>query len=118
MLESSKLNGSTSNLEFHFADVMSSVMNPSKDCITSTGLLGSTGNFTANEGFVKATGTRYNIGGLVWNLPEGHRMEDYLLVWIGADNSAFANVVLTFNGCDIGRSALLFIGESVSFWNK
>ena len=114
MLKSSKLNGSTSNLEFHFADVMSSVMNPSKDCITSTGLLGSTGNFTANEGLGKATGTRYNIGGFVWNLLEGHRMEDYLLF----ETSAFANVVLTFNGCDIGRSALLFIGESVSFWNK
>ncbi|XP_034680154.1 2-(3-amino-3-carboxypropyl)histidine synthase subunit 2-like [Vitis riparia] len=103
MLESSKLSGSTSNLEFHFAEVMCSVMNPSKDCTTSNGHLGSVGSFTANEGFGKATGTRYSIGGLVWNLPEGHRMEDYLLVWIGADNSAFANVVLTFNGCDIVR---------------
>lgn len=30
-------------------------------------------------------------------------MEDYLLFWIGADNPAFANVVLTFNNCEIVR---------------
>jgi len=29
-------------------------------------------------------------------------MEDYSLFWIGHDNSAFANVVLTFNVCEIG----------------
>ncbi|GJV70508.1 2-(3-amino-3-carboxypropyl)histidine synthase subunit 2, partial [Tanacetum coccineum] len=44
---------------------------------------------------------KYRIGGLVWNLEEGQSMEDYSLFWIGPDNSAFANVVLTFNGCDI-----------------
>lgn len=44
----------------------------------------------------------YRLGGLTWYLPEGSKIEDYLLFWIGSDSSAFANVVLTFNGCDIG----------------
>ncbi|KAG7566427.1 Diphthamide synthesis DPH1/DPH2 [Arabidopsis suecica] len=45
----------------------------------------------------------YRLGGLTWDLPEGSKIEDYLLFWIGSDSSAFANVVLTFNGCDIVR---------------
>ncbi|XP_019093205.1 PREDICTED: diphthamide biosynthesis protein 2-like [Camelina sativa] len=45
----------------------------------------------------------YSLGGLTWDLPEGSKIEDYLLFWIGSDSSAFANVVLTFNGCDIVR---------------
>lgn len=47
-------------------------------------------------------GAIYRIGGLTWKLPEGQSMEDYLLFWIGLDNSAFSNVVLTFNACEIG----------------
>ncbi|KAJ4848658.1 hypothetical protein Tsubulata_037819 [Turnera subulata] len=43
------------------------------------------------------------IGGLTWDLPSGQEVEDYLLFWIGSDNSAFENVVLTFNGCKIVR---------------
>nr|TKW11614.1 hypothetical protein SEVIR_6G243500v2 [Setaria viridis] len=31
------------------------------------------------------------------------KMEDYLIFWIGQDNSAFANIVLTFNKCEIVR---------------
>lgn len=107
VLEPSKLSGFTSNLEFHFADVICSVMSPSKDSVNCGGHLGSVGIFTANDSFGNTMGTRYSIGGLVWNLPERQRMEDYLLVWIGSDNSAFANVVMTFNGCDIGRSLFL-----------
>ncbi|KAH9783253.1 2-(3-amino-3-carboxypropyl)histidine synthase subunit 2 [Citrus sinensis] len=47
--------------------------------------------------------TRHTIGGLVWNIPDRKKMEEHLLFWIGSDNSAFANVVLTFNGCEIVR---------------
>ncbi|KAG4972634.1 hypothetical protein JHK84_038710 [Glycine max] len=50
-----------------------------------------------------ASGTVYSIGGLAWKLPEGQSMDDYLLFWIGHDDSAFANVVLTFNACEIVR---------------
>uniref|UniRef100_A0A7N0VLP5 2-(3-amino-3-carboxypropyl)histidine synthase subunit 2 n=1 Tax=Kalanchoe fedtschenkoi TaxID=63787 RepID=A0A7N0VLP5_KALFE len=46
---------------------------------------------------------RYCIGGLVWNIPQGHTVDDYLLFWIGSDGPAFTNVVMTFNGCQIVR---------------
>ncbi|CAM8920502.1 unnamed protein product [Rhodiola kirilowii] len=48
-------------------------------------------------------GSRYSLGGLVWTLPRGQTMEDYLLFWIGSDSPAFANAVMTFNGCQFVR---------------
>ncbi|OAY71771.1 Diphthamide biosynthesis protein 2 [Ananas comosus] len=46
---------------------------------------------------------KYFLGGLTWSITKDHKMEDFLLFWIGQDNSAFANVVLTFNTCEIVR---------------
>ncbi|XVF09542.1 hypothetical protein REPUB_Repub07fG0102900 [Reevesia pubescens] len=89
-------------MELRFADVKCSIINPFEDLRTSNGILGCFGSCT-NSSLDTATGTRYSLGGLIWDLPEGQRMEDYLLLWIGPDNSAFANVVLTFNGCEIVR---------------
>ncbi|OMO57422.1 Diphthamide synthesis, DPH1/DPH2 [Corchorus capsularis] len=86
-----------------FADVICSSINPLEDHRNSDGLLGLLGSLTTNNSFGAASGTRYSLGGLIWDLPEGQRMEDYLLLWVGPDNSAFANVVLTFNGCEIVR---------------
>ncbi|XP_027341616.1 2-(3-amino-3-carboxypropyl)histidine synthase subunit 2 isoform X2 [Abrus precatorius] len=83
--------------EVHFADVLSSVMFPSKDIKKINGLQ------EPASGCNGASGTIYSIGGLTWKLPEGQRMEDYLLFWIGQDDSAFANVVLTLNACEIVR---------------
>lgn len=102
----SKLCGMTSRLELYCADAACSIMDPSENIKTSCGHLGLVGNH--NEDSTNAVGARYSIGGLTWSLPEGHRIEDYLLCWIGAYNSAFTNVVLTFNGCEIGTN-LLFI---------
>lgn len=45
----------------------------------------------------------YRIGGLTWSLPVGHRMEDYLLFYVGSDDSAFANILMTYNTCEIGE---------------
>ncbi|KAK7274365.1 hypothetical protein RIF29_15450 [Crotalaria pallida] len=87
----------------HFADVPSSVMFPSKDINKSNGLQELNGDFSNNACSDGANGTGYSIGGLTWKLPEGQSMEDYLLFWIGLDNSAFANVVLTYNACEIVR---------------
>ncbi|XP_071914293.1 uncharacterized protein [Coffea arabica] len=56
-----------------------------------------------NEDSSQKTDTKFRLGGLGWSLPEGHRMEDYLLFWIGLDNSAFTNFILTFNSCEIVR---------------
>lgn len=97
-VESSRSCGFDSPLEVHCADVICSIMNPSKDIKASNEHLGTVGVSAANGGCA-----RYSIGGLAWYLPEGQKMEDYLLFWVGSDNSAFANVVLTFNGCDIVR---------------
>lgn len=46
----------------------------------------------------------YRIGGLTWSLPVGHRIEDYLLFYVGSDDSAFANISMTYNTCEIGVS--------------
>ncbi|OMO49460.1 Diphthamide synthesis, DPH1/DPH2 [Corchorus olitorius] len=86
-----------------FADVMCSSINPLEDHRNSDGLLGLLGSLTTNNSFGASSGPRYSLGGLIWDLAEGQRMEDYLLLWVGPDNSAFANVVLTFNGCEIVR---------------
>lgn len=101
-LESSNLLGSNSSLELHFADVMPSVINPIKDRKTSNGHLGLVSNSTISEACGMAAATEYKIGGLKWSVKEGLCIDDYSLFWIGPDNSALANVVLTFNGCEIG----------------
>ncbi|XP_017607365.2 uncharacterized protein LOC108453646 isoform X1 [Gossypium arboreum] len=89
-------------LELIFADVMCSSINPLKDHRKSNGL-GYLGSCSSVNSLGAATGTRCSLGGLIWDLLEGRRVEDYLLLWIGPDNSAFSNVVLTFNGCEIVR---------------
>ncbi|WJX16458.1 hypothetical protein P8452_06479 [Trifolium repens] len=103
LLESSTSCKSDLKSEFHFADVPSPYMFPSKDIKKLSGIQEEAcgcGNNSSSDG---PSGTIYNIGGLTWKLPEGQSMEDYSLIWIGQDNSAFANVVLTFNACDIVR---------------
>ncbi|KAK3035500.1 hypothetical protein RJ639_033959 [Escallonia herrerae] len=91
--ESINLCGSTSQLQLHYADVMCSVVNPSEGHLRVGSCADGCGN---------AADTRYSIGGLTWSVPGGQKIEDYSLFWIGSDNPAFSNVVLTFNGCEIG----------------
>lgn len=99
----SSICGSTSMLEVLYADVCCSVFRPSETC-RSADQLGFTGSQVVNECPAEETSQNYNIAGLSWRLPQGQKMEDYLLFWIGLDNPAFANVVLTFNSCEIGKS--------------
>ncbi|XP_076951373.1 uncharacterized protein LOC143624692 [Bidens hawaiensis] len=80
----------TSRSKLHFADVMSQSMNPNE-------------TYDVNGDCDDVSRKSYRIGGLIWSLEQGFSMEDYSLFWIGPDNSAFANVVLTFNGCEIVR---------------
>ncbi|XP_061359814.1 uncharacterized protein LOC133303862 [Gastrolobium bilobum] len=86
-----------------FADVPSSVMFPSKDIKRLNGLQEPDGGYSNNVTSDGENGSICSIGGLTWKLPKGKSMEDYSLFWIGPDNSAFANVVLTFNACEIVR---------------
>lgn len=94
--------------DIHFADVICSIINPSDNKKNPDGLAGPFGEYSSIDDVGAAAGTGHRIGGLMWELPNGHRMVDYLLVWIGADNSAFANVVMTFNDCEIGISVAMF----------
>ncbi|CAI0458920.1 unnamed protein product [Linum tenue] len=97
----SSLNASTSSCEYHFADVASRVTDPPKLCENSENLRPDCDCDTSCEGVT--SGFTGSIGGLIWSLPKGSKMEDYSLYWIGSENSAFANAVLTFNGCEIVR---------------
>ncbi|KAK6121539.1 hypothetical protein DH2020_044719 [Rehmannia glutinosa] len=94
--------GSTSMFEHFYADVSCSVINPSETCSPAI-QLGSIDSQVVNESIAEETSQNYNIGGLSWRLPQGRKMEDYLLFWIGSEDPAFANVVLTFNSCEIVR---------------
>lgn len=87
--------------QVQFADVMCSVMNPLSDPQVSNDIAAD--GVTSSNSFGTVSGNVYRIGGLVWELPEGSKMEDYLLFWIGSNNSAFANIVLTYSGCEIGK---------------
>ncbi|KAJ0091966.1 hypothetical protein Patl1_26695 [Pistacia atlantica] len=87
-------------LEINYANVMCTVINPSEN---HKSINEPASGSPADDISGAVTGTRYAIGGLTWNIPEGHKIEDYLLFWIGSDNSAFANVVLTFNSSEIVR---------------
>ncbi|CAF2048621.1 unnamed protein product [Brassica napus] len=86
-----------SQLKFSVANVLCSFISPSKDPRESM-------EHPVPSGEDSLSSSRsYRLGGLTWDLPEGSKIEDYLLFWIGSDSSAFANVVLTFNGCDVVR---------------
>ncbi|CAH8390258.1 unnamed protein product [Eruca vesicaria subsp. sativa] len=88
---------SKAELKFSVANVMCSFISPSKDPRESM-------EHPVPCGEDSLSSSRsYRLGGLTWELPEGSKIEDYLLFWIGSDSSAFANVVLTFNGCDVVR---------------
>ncbi|XP_010524170.1 PREDICTED: diphthamide biosynthesis protein 2 isoform X2 [Tarenaya hassleriana] len=80
---------------FHFADVTCLFISPSKEHS------GPSSEHADNDD--SGTTTKYTLGGLTWDLSKGDKMEDCLIFWIGSENSAFANAVLTFNGCDIVR---------------
>ncbi|GMH30676.1 hypothetical protein Nepgr_032519 [Nepenthes gracilis] len=105
--ETSKLWRSTSKPNILYAEVLCSTKDPLKDHMIPNGQAEIVGGHKANgkcnaEGETGA-GIRYCIGGLTWILLNGYRIEDFLLFWIGPDNSAFTNVVLRFNGCEIVR---------------
>ncbi|CAL9063777.1 uncharacterized protein LOC103986835 isoform X1 [Musa acuminata AAA Group] len=102
-----------------YSDVIGSVINPSQDCTTEKDQIRSLNGSITNAGFTSGrdekkilkfgngrrmeNGTCFELGGLTWSIPSDHKIEDYLLFWIGPENSAFTNVVLTFNNCEIIR---------------
>ncbi|EPS72344.1 hypothetical protein M569_02414, partial [Genlisea aurea] len=83
--------------EVVYADVLSSVVTPPETFSDVNHTL------STSECHQQEKVQNYRIGGLSWSLPIDRKMDDYLIFWIGSNNQAFANVVLTFNGCDIVR---------------
>ncbi|KAL2936695.1 2-(3-amino-3-carboxypropyl)histidine synthase subunit 2 [Bienertia sinuspersici] len=94
--EAQQISTSLSKLDISCVDVMSSDVAPPKGQVEGVDNL--SGSHEAGDAEVHSS---YSIGGLMWSLPHGQRIEDYLLFWIGPDNSAFANLVLTYNACEI-----------------
>jgi diphthamide biosynthesis protein 2 len=91
---------SKTDSQLSVANVLCSFISPSKDPRES---MEHPRPYSESDSSDSLSSSRsYRLGGLTWDLPEGSKIEDYLLFWIGSDSSAFANVVLTFNGCDIG----------------
>ncbi|KAL5203904.1 hypothetical protein ABZP36_008775 [Zizania latifolia] len=102
-------------VEIQYADVLCSVMSPSsvadKEHSQSNGTtpnddlsiqIDGVATFVNNCCNVEGSTRKYSLGGVMWATSIDDNMEDYLLYWIGQDNSAFANIVLTFNKCEIG----------------
>lgn len=106
------------NLEVHYADIMCSVMSPSStsregnECPQLSGTSCSGGlsiecdaaTFLNNHSPMEQSGSmrKFSLGGVTWEISAEDNMDDYFIFWIGQDNSAFANIVLTFNKCEIG----------------
>lgn len=102
--EAVNLSTSSSKLDISCADILSSVVAPTKGHMASKGQVEVVDNLSgSHEAGDAEVHTSYSICGLTWSIPHGRRIEDYLVFWIGPDNSAFANVVLTFNACEIVR---------------
>ncbi|KNA10887.1 hypothetical protein SOVF_140160, partial [Spinacia oleracea] len=102
--EALKLSTSSSKLDISCASVLSPAVAPPEEKTASNGQVEAVNNLSGcPEAGDAEVYTSYNIGGLTWRLPHGQQIEDYLVFWIGPDNSAFANVVLTFNACEIVR---------------
>lgn len=121
--ESLILGQSNPSLKVVYAEVVGLVIDPYVDStkeidqVTSQSNSMSDAGFNVNEDERKIlkssnrnkteSGTGYRLGGLTWNVPD-RKIEDYLLFWIGPDNAAFNNLVLTFNNCEISKSFSIF----------
>ncbi|WVZ52905.1 hypothetical protein U9M48_003906 [Paspalum notatum var. saurae] len=98
---------SSCNPEVQYADILCSVMSPSSSateehkCPESTGTSynGHFSTFPDNRCSTESSSFthKYILGGVTWNISVQEKMEEFLIFWIGQDNSAFANIVLTFN---------------------
>lgn len=111
-------NSDSHNYKIQYADVLCSEMSPSssptadKQCPESNESTHNDdlpahnddlANFMNSCCNVEGSTRNYNLGGLTWGISIDEKMDDYLLYWIGEDNSAFSNIALTFNKCDIVR---------------
>jgi diphthamide biosynthesis protein 2 len=115
-MESCKSN--SGNHEVQYAEVLCSVMSPSSSTTEENKIPQSSGpscngdisrnsesaTFLNNRNGMECSSStqKYSLAGMTWNISVEEKMEDYFIFWIGQDSSAFANIVLTFNKCEIG----------------
>lgn len=94
----------SSSTSVHYAEVICSVMNPSEDKTRKDHIQSHTDvGVNSKDKLPNKMELRHDLGGLTWNMPVGQKMEDSLLFWIGSEDPAFANLVLTFNNCEVGN---------------
>ncbi|ONM11426.1 diphthamide synthesis DPH2 family protein [Zea mays] len=121
-MESCKSN--SGNHEVQYAEVLCSVMSPSSSTTEENKIPQSSGpscngdisrnsesaTFLNNRNGMECSSStqKYSLAGMTWNISVEEKMEDYFIFWIGQDSSAFANIVLTFNKCEIDLIALSF----------
>ncbi|KMT00943.1 hypothetical protein BVRB_9g222090 [Beta vulgaris subsp. vulgaris] len=102
--EALKLSTPSCKLDITCANVLSSAVAPPKGQMTFNGQPEAVNDLSdCHKAGDAEVHTSYNIGGLTWSLSHGQQIEDYLIFWIGPENSAFSNAVLTFNACEIVR---------------
>lgn len=89
-------------LEVHSADIMSPIITPPETFSLMNEQPELSDGQCANGCSTEENNASYCIGGLTWSLPVGCRMEDYLIFYVGSDDPAFANILMTYNACEIG----------------
>ncbi|XP_059296124.1 uncharacterized protein LOC132049378 [Lycium ferocissimum] len=94
---------SCSKLEVRYADITSPVITPSETFSSMIEKPELSDGQCANGCSTEENNASYRIGGLTWSFPVGHRMEDYLLFYVGSDDSAFANTLMSYNTCELVR---------------
>ncbi|KAK4345858.1 hypothetical protein RND71_036034 [Anisodus tanguticus] len=87
------------DLEVRYADITSPVITPPEtfSSMNEQPELSECANGCSTE----ENSAPYRIGGLMWSLPVGHMMEDCLIFYVGSDDPAFANILMTYNACEI-----------------
>ncbi|CAN4109407.1 unnamed protein product [Withania somnifera] len=94
---------SCSKLEVRYSDIMSPIITPSETFSSMNGKPELSDGQCANGCSTGEDNASFRVGGLTWSLPVGHKMEDYLLFYVGSDDSAFANILMSYNTCEIVR---------------
>lgn len=90
-------------LEVHYADIMSPIITPPETFSSMNEQPELSDGQCANGCSTKENNAAYCIGGLTWSLPVGRRMDDYLIFYVGSDDPAFANILMTYNAYEIVR---------------
>lgn len=99
-------------LDVHYADIVSPIITPPDTFSSMNEQPELSDGQCANSCYAEENNAAYCIGGLTWLLPVGRRMEDYLIFYVGSDDPAFVNILMTYNACEIGVGLLSCLQSS------